>query len=233
MTPAKSRRPLPPLFAYPRQAQFGRILPKAKLYEHGRANARLKELFVKQVEQIVWQYKLAPETINLPATPAVPEIQVFSIKLKKPDLHYDVLRCIDDAVRFPLIFELMCGDGSDARARVIAAYKQPRDLDCNRWMQSDYFASEWISLAEPRAPPPRAIDLSGLYTQLLLPLFPISIRDQEAISDVVARSEMAMNKRKEIERTSVAISKEKQFNKKTQLNTALHQLLKEYERICK
>lgn len=52
---------------YPKQAVFGRTLPKNKIYEHSGANTRLKDLFVEQVEQIVWQYKLAPETINLPA----------------------------------------------------------------------------------------------------------------------------------------------------------------------
>ena len=51
---------------YPKQAAFGRTLPKNKIYEHSGANTRLKDLFVEQVEQIVWQYKLAPETINLP-----------------------------------------------------------------------------------------------------------------------------------------------------------------------
>ena len=55
------------LFAYPKQAEFGRVLPKNKIYEHSGANTRLKELFVEQVEQIVWRYKLAPETINLAA----------------------------------------------------------------------------------------------------------------------------------------------------------------------
>jgi hypothetical protein len=44
-----------------------RTLPKNKIYEHSGANTRLKDLFVKQVEQIVWRYKLAPETINLAA----------------------------------------------------------------------------------------------------------------------------------------------------------------------
>jgi hypothetical protein len=58
-------------------------------------------LFVEQVEQIVWQYKLAPETINLPAKPGVPELQIFSIQLKTPELNLDVLRCIDGAVQFP------------------------------------------------------------------------------------------------------------------------------------
>jgi len=70
------------LFAYPKQAEFGRVLPKNKIYEHSGANTRLKELFVAQVEQIVWRYKLAPETINLAAKPGVPEIQVFAIQLK-------------------------------------------------------------------------------------------------------------------------------------------------------
>ena len=99
------------LIAYPKQAAFGRVLPKNKIYEHSGANNRLKNLFVEQVEQIVWQYKLAPETVNLPARPGVPEIQVFSIQLKTPELHEDVLSCIDGAVQFPILFELHQGQG--------------------------------------------------------------------------------------------------------------------------
>ena len=91
----------PAFISYPKQATFGRNLPKNKIYENSGANTRLKDLFVGQVEQIVWQYKLAPETINLPARPGVPEIQVFAIQLKTPDLNLDVLRCIDGAVQFP------------------------------------------------------------------------------------------------------------------------------------
>jgi hypothetical protein len=93
------------LFAYPKQAEFGRVLPKNKIYEHSGANTRLKDLFVEQVERIVWRYKLAPETINLASKPGVPEIQVFAIQLKTPELHHDVLRCIDGAVQFPIIFD--------------------------------------------------------------------------------------------------------------------------------
>ena len=46
-------------------AAFGRILPKNKIYEHAHPSTALKELFVRQVDQIVWKYKLAHETINL------------------------------------------------------------------------------------------------------------------------------------------------------------------------
>jgi hypothetical protein len=51
---------------YPKQAAFGRTLPKNKIYEHSGANTRLKDLFVEQVEQIVWQYKLAPKRSTCP-----------------------------------------------------------------------------------------------------------------------------------------------------------------------
>jgi hypothetical protein len=102
---------------YPKQAAFGRTLPKNKIYEHSGANTRLKDLFVAQVEQIVWQYKLAPETINLPAKPGVPEVQVFAIQIKTPELNLDVLRCIDGSVQFPIVFEL----NFDGRTQVVAA----------------------------------------------------------------------------------------------------------------
>ena len=60
---------LPPsslFFSYPRQAEFNRVLPKSKIYEHGKPSRAVRDCFVAQINQIVWQYKLAPETINLP-----------------------------------------------------------------------------------------------------------------------------------------------------------------------
>ena len=122
----------PAFISYPKQAIFGRNLPKNKIYEHSGANTRLKDLFVAQVEQIVWQYKLAPETINLPAKPGVPEVQVFAIQLKTPELDLDVLRCIDGPVPFPIIFDL----GFDGKAQVVAGYTRPYESDSSRWLFS-------------------------------------------------------------------------------------------------
>ena len=58
-------------FDYPKAAAFGRVVPKNRIYEHAGASTALRDLFVTQVDQIVWKYKLAPETINLAATKAV------------------------------------------------------------------------------------------------------------------------------------------------------------------
>jgi hypothetical protein len=213
------------LFAYPKQAAFGRVIPKNKIYEHGQVNTRLKTLFVEQVEQIVWQYKLAPETINLQAKPEVPEIQVFSIQLKTPELNLDVLRAIDAAVLFPIIFEL----NFDGRTQMMACYKQLNDLTTNSCAISDYFATVWLASNSERESMPLALDMASLYEQLLYRLIPISARPQENLADLVTRWQQIENKQREMDRVSKKLSKEKQFNRKVEINSSLRQLKTELE----
>ena len=208
------------LISYPKQAAFGRVLPKNKIYEHSSASTRVQQLFVEQVERIVWQYKLAPETISLPARPSVPEVQVFSIQLKTPELHRDVLRCIDSAVQFPIVFELTF----EGKTQVIAAYKRPNEADSSRWVLSDYFASEWFPADCERTAMPIALHLGGLYEQLLHRLIPLPARPQETLAELVARVEQAQAKQREVDKTSARLAKEKQFNRKVEINAQLRAL---------
>lgn len=208
------------LIVYPKQAAFGRVLPKNKIYEHSGANTRLKDLFVKQVDQVIWQYKLAPETVHLPARPGVPELQIFSIQLKTPELHCDVLRCIDGAIPFPIVFELTF----DGRTQVTAAYKRPNEADASRWVLSDYFASDWLPMDSKRTAMPVALHLGGLYEQLLHRLIPLPARQQETLAELVARVEQAQAKQREVDKASARLAKEKQFNRKVELNAQLRQL---------
>ena len=217
------------LFAYPKQAEFGRVLPKNKIYEHSGANTRLKDLFVEQVEQIVWRYKLAPETINLGARPGVPEIQVFAIQLKTSELHRDVLRCIDGAIQFPIIFELTQGLGAEARTQVVAAYKRPSETDPASWVCSDYFESGWTPAAAVRASLPLALDLGGLYEQLLRRLVPVAARPNESLGVQVVRAEQVRAKEREVAQAQVRLVKEKQFNRKVEANARLRQLTTELQ----
>ena len=219
------------LFAYPKQAEFGRTLPKNKIYEHSGANTRLKDLFVEQVEQIVWRYKLAPETINLAAKPGVPEIQVFAIQLKTQELHRDVLRCIDEAVQFPIIFELTQGQGADAKTKVSAAYKRPNENDATSWVCSDYFESGWMPSTARRAPLPLALDMGSLYEQLLSHLIPTSAKARELLRDRVHRAEQIAAKQREVEKAESRLAKEKQFNRRVEANAALRELRTELKEL--
>lgn len=221
--------PHPALIAYPKQAAFGRVLPKNKIYEHAAANTRLKDLFVKQVEQIVWAFKLAPETIHLLERPGVPEIQVFSIQLKTPELHRDVLRSIDAAVAYPIVFELVF----DGRTQVIAAYKRPNDADTSRWVLSDYFATDWLPVECERSTMPVALHMGGLYEQLLRRLIHLPARPQETLGALVARVEQARVKQRDLDKATARLDKEKQFNRKVKINATVRRLKSELESLSR
>jgi hypothetical protein len=210
----------PAFVRYPPQAAFGRTLPKSKLYAHSRATTRLKRLFVDQVEHIVWQYKLAPETINLPARPAVPEIQVFTIQLKAPELSLDVLRAIDQAVQFPILFEL----AHAGRTQVVACHKRPNDSDASRWVLSDYFSTGWLADNARRSAMPVALHLGSLYEQLLRALLPLPARQFETVAEHIDRLGALATKQREANKTATKLAKEKQFNRRVAINGELRAL---------
>lgn len=230
------------LFSWPKQAAFGRVVPKSKIYDHAAFSSAVKERFVQQVAQIKWAYKLAPETLNLPATPAVTEIQVFRLTLKGASLDREVLKTIDRAIPFPLIFELVQGE----RIKLIAAYKRPsqnsKSTADNPWVLGSYFETEWQPVDSPRQPLPVALDMAGLYEGLLNPL--ISGKD-EANSQVrehavayagetkpppserltleqrIELAEAIATQQIQIERFKTRLRREKQFNKRIAINAEL------------
>lgn len=208
------------LFDYPKSAVFARVLSKSKIYEHASPGSAVKELFVRQVEQISWQFKLAPETVNFKGTPSVPEIQIFTIVLKMGELKADVLRCIDQAIPFPIVFELRYED----KIKAIAAYKRANEADATKWVVSDYFGGEWISKNTQREPLPMVFDLDSLYARLLIPLMPYPSRTGENLQQCVKRMEEIRSKRKELDKCEALLQKEKQFNRKVEINAELHRL---------
>lgn len=210
------------LFAYPHNAAFGRVLPKSKIYERTQPTTAVKELFVRQIEQIVWQYKLATETINVQGTAAVPEIQIFHIALKTGELKPEALRCIDQAIPFPLVFELH----HEGNVKGIAAYKRPSEADAAKNVISNYFATDWLPEGTPRQPLPVVFDLEALYAQLLAPLLPYPPRLGESLQAQIDRTAEIEGLKRELERCEARLAKEKQFNRKVAINAEMKQLQK-------
>jgi hypothetical protein len=222
-----SQTTLSPLISYPKQAAFGRVLPKNKIYEHSGVSPAVREMFVRQVEQIVWQFKLATETINLASKPGVPELQIFTIQLKTPTLNHEVLRCIDGAVQFPIIFELTF----EGRIQVVAAFKRPSESDNNRWVVSDYFSTQWMPNESARMSMPLALDLGVLYELLLKRLIPLPLRQNETLAELVRRVELLRLKENEVQKIISKLNKEKQFNRKVEINAQLRAIRQELENL--
>lgn len=214
-------------FDYPKAAAFGRVVPKSRIYEHASAGTALRDLFVTQVDQIVWKFKLAPETMNLAATRAVSEVQVFGISLRTGKLDEEVLRAIDRAIPFPLIFELTWS----GKQQAIAAFKRPSDADAAKWVVSEYFATDWAPGAVPRRPLPVALNLAGLYDAILTALMPVSMAGEASIQARIAWMEAIRAKTREVDRIQVRLSRERQFNKRVVINADLRAARQELERL--
>lgn len=219
-----SQADIPPaLFSFPAQAKVARVVPKSKIYEHGSVSSSLRDKFVGQVEQITWAYKLAPETINLPARGGVAEIEVFDITLKTAELDEDVLRAIDRAIPLPIIFQLY----HEQRTRMVAAFKRPSEADASKWVIDGYFAIDWLPTVNVRQALPVALDLQGLYEQLLRSLLPSSARPGESLPEQLQRLNRLRGLQSEHAKLDARLHKEKQFNRKVVLNALLREIQNE------
>jgi len=174
-------------------------------------------MFVDQVESITWAYKLAPETINLPAKPDVPEIEVFEIVLKLPDVNHSVLRCIDKAIPFPILFVLR----HDGHSQPVAAYKRPSDAASGQWVVGDYHAAPWQKDGFVRPGLPVALDLKGLYEQLLRQHLIVPARAGESLRDQLDRLSFLSAKQAAATKLETRLAQEKQFNRKVEINAQL------------
>jgi len=218
------------LFRYPEQAQLKRVVPKARIYDTVSASTALKDRFVREVDQIIWAYKLAPETIRLPASKQVPEIQVFRLTLKTAELHPDVLRAIDRAIPFPLIFELR----RDGQIQVAAARKRPSEADSAKWvLVGEHLRSEWCPEETERTALPVSLNLGGLYDQLLTALMPIAPVAEEDIDARLERLEAIKAKEREISQLKSRLKRETQFNIKMTLHGQLQEAQKAFDHLKK
>ena len=213
------------LFAWPSQAAVGRAIAKSKIYAHAKPTAALRALFVEQVESITWAYKISPDTINLPAKPAVPEIEVFEVALKLPDVSHSVLRCIDKAMPRPILFNLRF----EGHTQPIAAYKRPSDAASDQWVLGDYHAAPWQKDGEARPALPVALDLQSLYEQLLRQHLAVPARAGESLRDQLDRLAAAAAKRAEAAKLEARLNAEKQFNRKVEINAQLRTIRTELE----
>ena len=78
---------------------------------------------------------------------------------------------------------------------------------------------------------PLALDLGGLYEQALHRLIPTPARPQESLADLVARVELLAAKQRELDKAQIRLAKEKQFNRKVEINTQLRKLKTELDQL--
>lgn len=206
------------LYDWPASAKFGARVPKERFYERTASRSALREKFVSEVNRISWAYKLAVETINLPGSPEVPEIEILQLDAKSGDISAQVLASIDRAIPNPVIFEIHRQDRNGPDVRMAAAHK-PAGSSAPK--ASAYFSTGWMPADAPRAPLPTAITMAALYSALIAPLMPIAVRPGENPADISERLDRVRRLEREMSALERKLRAEPQLNRKVHLRREL------------
>lgn len=208
------------MYAYPLQAAVDRPISKAKIYSHAKPSKRVRELFVSQVADIRWKFKLSPETINLPANRGIQELQIIEVVLKAPELDLGVIHAIEKAIPFPIFLQLVHEDV----VRYCASFKRPSESDASKWVIDAVFQADWQPRNGERPPLPIALDLYSLYEQMLRMHIPLQPRTGETLAAHIARFNQVQTGKKRHSQLQTKLALERQFNRKVELNAQLREL---------
>ena len=214
------------LYKFPQQAKVDRLIPKNKFYEQGKANTKIEQLFVNQVENIRWAYKLASSTIHLQDQEDLKEIQIFRVKSRVEDLDVSILSFIDKLILTPIIFEVVYQD----KVKVVATYKRLNQADKTKTVIGQYYASEWLE-DHDRVELPIYLKLADLYEHFIAQLLPIVSNEDPENDDGFISIEMKLQKAQQLESLQKQLDKlksklrnERQFNRKVELNKKVSEL---------
>lgn len=221
------------IYKFPQQAKVDRLIPKNKFYEQGKANSKVEQLFVDQVENIRWAYKLASSTIHLQDQEDLKEIQIFRVKSRVEDLDVSILSFIDKLILTPIIFEVVYQD----KVKVVATYKRLNQADKTKAVIGQYYASEWLE-DHDRVELPLYLKLTDLYEHFIAQILPIALsKDQENDDECVSielklqRAQQLESLQKQLDKLKSKLKNERQFNRRVELNKQLQNLQLQINRI--
>ena len=213
------------MFGFPASTEFGKRIPKRKFYENIDITPALKRVFVEQIRLIYWRNKLATTTLSVAAGEAVTEIEVFEIRLNNPPLDEAVFRQIDKEIPYHILFVLTC----DGKAQAWIGYKEPAASGSNAFKVSRYYHTEWVPENELQFHV-EGLSMDAVYENLVRQIAGEALQVKEAgesLQASVERDEKRRRLERQITGVKSKIHREKQLNRRVEINVELKKLRKE------
>ena len=156
-------------------------------------------------------------------------IRVYSVGLGTLDgglLTSAGVSTIDKAIPSPILFMIKF----NGKSQLVSCFKT-LSTDKKKIIIGSYFKSDWIADNSERVKLPVALNMDGLYHQMLTSLSPVKKRKNETIEDWAQRYENLQSKLQEADRLEQKVNKEKQFNRRVELNHKLNTLKSEIKEL--
>ena len=205
------------MFGFPASTEFGKRIPKQKFYENIDISPEQKRMFIKQIHSICWQCKLAATTLNLAAGSTVTEVEVFGLELNAPELDETLLRLIDKAIPYHILYILTY----DSRAQAWIGYKDTSGGSA----AIRYYHTDWIPEDELQFRVD-GLNMDAVYENLVRQIAGDELQADagESLQASVARDERRRQLEKQIAALENKMRKEKQLNRRMEINAELKKM---------
>ena len=212
------------MFGFPGSTEFNKRIPKQKFYENIEVSSSLRRVFVEQIKVVYWRNKLAVSTLNIASGEFVTEIEVFEVRLTEPILEETVLRQIDKEIPYHILFILTCG----GKAQAWIGYKEAAVSGSNAFKVNRYYHTEWMPENELRFSID-GLNMDAVYENLVRQIAGeiLQTNSNESLKESVERDEERRRFEKQIAALENKIRKEKQLNRRMEMNTELKLLKKQ------
>ncbi len=196
----------------PPSCLVNKFIPKNKFFSKATLGTRIKDEFTDAIAKITWKYKLSHETLSIPPTPLVEELQIFEIELKEKKIPVSVLKVIDTLIPYPILYLFTY---ADHRAYGITLKNDPN---------KSYYFSEWDEQIEFDF---HGITLEKVYQNIIKKFIREAPIHEQDFEEIVATERKITTLKNDIQALQNKVSAEKQFKKKVSLNLLLKQKEKE------
>ena len=216
------------MFGFPDSTEFNKRIPKQKFYENIEVSSSLRRVFVEQIKIVYWRNKLAVSTLNIASGESVTEIEVFEVRLTEPILEEIVLRQIDKEIPYHILFILTC----EGKAQAWIGYKEAVTSGSNAFKVNRYYHTEWMPESELRFSID-GLNIDAVYENLVRQIAGeiLQTNSNESLKDSVERDEERRRLEKQIAALEGKIRKEKQLNRRMEMNAELKRLKRGLERL--
>lgn len=213
---------------FPQATEFNKRIPKQKFYENLDVSPALHRMFVDQIKLVYWRNKLAASTLNIAAGEAVTEIEVFEVRLNDPQLDEAVLKQIDKEIPYHILFILTC----DGKAQVWIGYKEAAASGSNAFKVGRYYHTDWIPEDELHLSID-GLNMDAVYESLVRQIAGDKLQTDsgESLKESVERDEKKKQLEKQISVLENKMKKEKQLNRRMEMNAEIKKIQSELKRI--
>ena len=212
------------MLGFPVSTEFNKRIPKQKFYENLDVSPTLRRVFVDQIRIVYWRNKLAASTLNIAAGEAVTEIEVFEVRLNEPLLNEAVLKQIDKEIPYHLLFILTC----DGKAQAWIGYKEAAASGSNAFKVNRYYHTDWMPEDELQLRID-GLNMDSVYESLVRQIAGDKLQAEsgESLKESVERDEKKKQLEKQIAALESKMRKEKQLNRRMEMNAELKKLQRE------